>query len=306
MYKSRTHLRLLKEWQPVDAVIQRLEGTGFDLVHRINMDYRTTIDFLLALIDHYSVDLSCFIIGDQRITPKLDDVARITGFPIDVLPVLGRDYKANECPDVCNELLLSPELLHPKKRCDVILRKLLPFKNILPVLVGAGLDPYVRAYVLYVIGCFLTPPRGHSSVPCMYLSLLRDVDAIRNYAWGAALLCQLHHSMAEFKRAMIDGKNPQVMSFCAPFLTVFFYEHIPIIPCTLYDVDIYKENFEERELFSIFPLMMGWSHAVERKSKNSYIKKKREEFDVMLTNENIVWQPYARLPDNFLPHYLVG
>ncbi|CAA2997483.1 Hypothetical predicted protein [Olea europaea subsp. europaea] len=52
--------------------------------------------------------------------------------------------------------------------------------------------------------------------------------------------------------------------------------------------------------------MMGWSHAVERKSKNSYIKKKREEFDVMLTNENIVWQPYARLPDNFLPHYLVG
>ncbi|CAA2983163.1 Hypothetical predicted protein [Olea europaea subsp. europaea] len=118
MYKSRTHLRLLKEWQPVDAVIQRLEGTGFDLVHRINMDYRTTVDFLLALIDHYSVDLSCFIIGDQRITPTLDDVARITGFPIDVLPVLGRDYKANECPDICNELLLSPELLHPKNRYD--------------------------------------------------------------------------------------------------------------------------------------------------------------------------------------------
>ncbi|CAA2957017.1 MAIN-LIKE 1-like [Olea europaea subsp. europaea] len=132
MYKSRTHLRLLKEWQPVDAVIQRLEGTGFDLVHRINMDYRMTIDFLLALIDHYSVDLSCFIIGDQRITPTLDDVARITGFPIDGLPILGRDYKANECPNICNELLLSPELLHPKNRCDVILRKLLPFKNIPP------------------------------------------------------------------------------------------------------------------------------------------------------------------------------
>ncbi|XP_022855488.1 protein MAIN-LIKE 1-like [Olea europaea var. sylvestris] len=217
------------------------------------MDYRTTIDFLLALINHYLVDMSCFIIGDQRITPTLDDVARITGFSIDGLPVIGRDYKADECPGICSELLLSPRLLHPKNRCDVILKELLSFKDIPLVLVGAGLDPYVRAYVLYVIGCFLSPRRDHSSVPCMYLSLLRDVDAIQNYAWGAALL----------------------------------------------------ENFEERELFSIFPLMMGWSQAVERKSKNSYIKNKREGFDVMLINENIVWQPYARLLDNFLPHYLV-
>ncbi|XP_022845231.1 protein MAIN-LIKE 1-like [Olea europaea var. sylvestris] len=189
MYKSRTHLRLLKEWQPVDTVIQRLEGTGFDLVHRINTDYRTTIDFLLALVDHYLVDMSCFIIGDQRITPMLDDVARITGFSIDDLLVIGQDYKADECPGIYSELLLSPRLLHPKNRCDVILKELQSFKDFPSVLVRAGLDPYVRAYVLYVIGCFLTPPRDHSSVSCMYLSLLRDVDAIRNYAWGAALLC---------------------------------------------------------------------------------------------------------------------
>ncbi|CAA2983565.1 Hypothetical predicted protein [Olea europaea subsp. europaea] len=130
----------------------------------------------------------------NRITPTLDDVARITGFSIDGLPVIGRDYKADECPGICSELLLSPRLLHPKNRCDVILKELLSFKDIPLVLVGAGLDPYVRAYVLYVIGCFLSPRRDHSSVPCMYLSLLRDVDAIQNYAWGAALLCQLHHT----------------------------------------------------------------------------------------------------------------
>ncbi|CAA2997087.1 Hypothetical predicted protein [Olea europaea subsp. europaea] len=182
MYKSRTHLRVLKDWQPADVVLQRLEGSGFDLISRINMDYRVTIDFLLALVDSYSIELSCFIIGEERIAPTLEDVARITRFPIDGMPVIGRDYKAPKCPNICNELPLSARFLQEKNKYDIIIKELLHFKDILLDIVGAGLDPYVRAYVLYVIECFPTPPRDSRSVPCIYLSLLRNVDAIRNYA----------------------------------------------------------------------------------------------------------------------------
>ncbi|XP_022845448.1 protein MAIN-LIKE 1-like [Olea europaea var. sylvestris] len=269
MYKSRTHLRVLKDWQPAHVVLQRLEGSGFDLLSRINMDYRVTIDFLLALVDSYSIELSYFIISEERIAPTLEDVARITGFPIDGMPVTGCDYKAAECSDICNELVLSARFLHEKNKCDIIIKELLHFKDISLDIVGAGLDPYVRAYVLYVIGCFLMPPRDSRLVPCMYLSLLRNADAIRNYAWGAALLCHLYHSLREFKMTRINGKNPKIMSFCAPFLTV------------------------------------GWSQSVERKSRNCYNKKKREEFDLMLTSDNIMWRPYARLRDDFLPNYLI-
>lgn len=50
-----------------------------------------------------------------------------------------------------------------------------------------------------------------------------------------------------------------------------------IIPHSLYDVDIYRENFEERVTF---------------KKKNSYNIKKREEFEfefeLMLTDDNVI------------------
>ncbi|CAI9779886.1 unnamed protein product [Fraxinus pennsylvanica] len=140
----------------------------------------------------------------------------------------------------------------------------------------------------------------------MFLGLLRDVDSIKNYAWGAALLCHLHNGLRDFQIGRLRGKSPTIMSFCTPFLTFFIYEHMPVIPHTIYDFDIYREDFEDRELIFTFPLMVGWSNSVERKSKNVYAKKKKEEFDLLLTNDNITWQPYARLRDDFLPDYLAG
>ncbi|CAA2989340.1 GTP diphosphokinase RSH1, chloroplastic [Olea europaea subsp. europaea] len=55
------------------------------------------------------------------------------------------------------------------------------------------------------------PPRDSRSVPCIYLSLLRNVDAIRNYAWGATLLCHLHHNLREFNTARINVKHQTPM-----------------------------------------------------------------------------------------------
>lgn len=99
-----------------------------------------------------------------------------------------------------------------RKINDIIIKDLLYFKDIPPIIIGAGLDPYIRGYVLYVVS-FFYPSRDHRSVLCMFLGLLTDIGAIRNYACGASLLCHLHYRFREFKKERIRGKNPKIMIF---------------------------------------------------------------------------------------------
>lgn len=110
--RNRTHLRELKKSQPIDNVLNRLHSTGFNLISRMNMGYRPTINFLMALIDFYFIEYLNFIIGDKKITLTLEDVARIIDFSINEKPMIELDYTQKECIHISNKLLLSSRFIH--------------------------------------------------------------------------------------------------------------------------------------------------------------------------------------------------
>lgn len=110
--RNRTHLRELKKSQPTDNVLNKLHNTGFNLISRMNMGYRPTINFLMALIDFYFIEYLNFIIGDKKITLTLEDVARIIDFSINEKPMIELDYTQKECIHISKKNLLSSRFIH--------------------------------------------------------------------------------------------------------------------------------------------------------------------------------------------------
>lgn len=68
------------------------------------------MNFLMALIDCYSIEYSCFIIGGEKIISTFEDVAKITDFSIDGKLMTGFDYTLEKYISICSELLLSSRL----------------------------------------------------------------------------------------------------------------------------------------------------------------------------------------------------
>lgn len=62
--------------------------------------------------------------------------------------------------------------------------------------------PYLRAFFLYLIGSFIIPDATTGVVSVQYLSLMDDMGAIGDYAWGAAAWATMHGC---FQRRMING-----------------------------------------------------------------------------------------------------
>jgi hypothetical protein len=54
---------------------------------------------------------------------------------------------------------------------------------------------YFRAYVLYLLGKIIVPDTSGNRIHNMYLPLLEDMDTIKSYSWGSALLAQLYRGM---------------------------------------------------------------------------------------------------------------
>lgn len=68
------------------------------------------MNFPMTLIDCYSIEYSCFIIGGEKIISTFEDVAKITDFSIDGKLMTGFDYKLEKYISICSELLLSSRL----------------------------------------------------------------------------------------------------------------------------------------------------------------------------------------------------
>jgi len=47
---------------------------------------------------------------------------------------------------------------------------------------------YARAYILTLIGSILMPDTSATRVHVMYLLRLADLNVVRNYSWGSAVL----------------------------------------------------------------------------------------------------------------------
>lgn len=60
-----------------------------------------------------------------------------------------------------------------------------------------GLEPYFKAYLLFLLGEVILPNNSSSFSP-MYLPLL-NLDVVNSYAWGAAMLANMKESLRKVK-----------------------------------------------------------------------------------------------------------
>lgn len=169
---NRTHQNTLAMWNPDNRVLERVFGSGFDVVYQMGSSMRPDMNLFMSFVHCYSLEHNCFILGGTMITPTLDDVARIMGLPIDGKPVTGRDYKGNEWEDLCRELLGSPQFASGKSKSQIKVKSLHDLRDVPEDVSDGDLDMHVRAFVLHVIGCLVCPSVDASRMPSMFLSVL--------------------------------------------------------------------------------------------------------------------------------------
>ncbi|KAL6194171.1 hypothetical protein ACLB2K_035255 [Fragaria x ananassa] len=153
------------------------------------------------------------------------------------------------------------------------------------------LENYVNAYVLYVVGTVILADSG-VEVCIGYLACIKG-GAFRDYAWGAALLSHFHF--------YFQKKNQKHIGGCMVALMVYLFEHFPSLRDEFFRDKDGLPKFLPYTLPSVYPLCAGWAAHIKDVLQN---RRNRSPVDYeALTSENneVIWNPYERLPDNFFP-----
>ncbi|KAG8389258.1 hypothetical protein BUALT_Bualt02G0210300 [Buddleja alternifolia] len=103
----------------------------------------------------------------------------------------------------------------------------------------------------------------------------------------------------ELNRFGLERKKSHI-SDNATFLTAFLIEHCYVIGWTLFPGQEFHMDYLPME----FPLQKGWYERLRHRTKITYNQKSSEEFMEALriiTEADIIWDPYKRLPGNFVP-----
>ncbi|XP_076941761.1 uncharacterized protein LOC143611455 [Bidens hawaiensis] len=148
-----------------------------------------------------------FPAGDLKIT--LLDVSLILGLRVTGLPVvlndgapltsLEKEFGASVSNRTLGMELLKERLESVGERDD---------------------ESFVRVFLLYCFGTLLFPS-VNGKVDSRYLCLLEDVDSVRSFAWGAAVLEDLHNCLTQRK-----SKKTNNIGGCLILLQIWCYEHI--------------------------------------------------------------------------------
>ncbi|KAL6191433.1 hypothetical protein ACLB2K_037824 [Fragaria x ananassa] len=137
--------------------------------------------------------------------------------------------------------------------------------------------PYLRAFFIYFIGSFIIPDTTTGVVSVHYLSLMDDMQAIGDYAWGAAAWATMHGCL---QRRMINGLSYALM--------IFAIEHIR---------PLREELIGQVELLMELPLMLSWP-PILRKVLNGNTTLKRGRYIAILeylVEAECIRHPYERL-----------
>ena len=60
-----------------------------------------------------------------------------------------------------------------------------------------------QGYLLFLLGCILFADKSGTRVSIAYLSLLRELDRVSTYAWGAAILAYLYRQLRVASRSSV-------------------------------------------------------------------------------------------------------
>ncbi|KAL9672958.1 hypothetical protein QQ045_029211 [Rhodiola kirilowii] len=171
-------------------------------VCNVNCDPR----LITALVERWRPETHTFHLNGREATITLQDVSLLTGLPIDGEPVSGSGEF--EWEPVCLSLLGAvPD--RPKLKS---MGSKTWFDGYLTTMPADADDEmlrkYARAYILCLLGMTLVADLSGDSVPLHYLPVLADLDNVRRYSWGSAVLAYQYSQMCRasyIKKQQIGG-----------------------------------------------------------------------------------------------------
>ncbi|CAM8905255.1 unnamed protein product [Rhodiola kirilowii] len=151
-------------------------------VCNVNCDPR----LITALVERWRPETHTFHLNGGEATITLQDVSLLTGLPIDGKPVSGLGEL--EWEPVCLSLLgVVPD--RPKYKSLGSKTWFDEYLTHMPADADEEmLKKYARAYILCVLGLTLVADLSGDQVPLHYLPLLADLDNVRRYSRGSAIL----------------------------------------------------------------------------------------------------------------------
>ncbi|MQM21947.1 hypothetical protein Taro_054995 [Colocasia esculenta] len=291
--RSRVTWDLCWAWYHALPEAQQAQIAGMGFGHLLSvLPFHPDVPYLEALRERWEEDCKAFIMPWGHMIPTLEDVAYLTGLPVQGEPVVGlerRDYY----DDVVE--LLGPEFVAGRRRPirSILLgslseavglrgRRRGPLESLDEFYAGVrgtldlgdgSEERSVRIFVSYLLGRLLFATQS-SQMNCKFVLLLRDLAQAGRYAWGAAMLGHL------FSLLPSSSQRSQSTGGFTPFLQIWGYTRFPMGRGTL---------VEGRQM--MVPLMTRWEVAPDPRVTDRRAGDVRVALD-HYPHDQVVWTPY--------------
>ncbi|MQM13012.1 hypothetical protein Taro_045930 [Colocasia esculenta] len=239
--RSRVTWDLCWAWYRVlpEAQWTRIARMGFGHLLSVR-PFHVDVPYLEALRERWEEDCKAFIMPWGHMIPTLEDVAYLTGLPVQGEPVVGQE-RSDYYDDIVE--LLGPEFVAGRRRPirSILLgslseavglsgRRRGPLETLDEFYTGVrgALDlgdrsekRSIRIFVSYLFGRLLFAMQS-SQMNCKFVLLLRDLVQAGQYAWGAAVLGHL------FSLLPSSSRRSQSTGGFTPFLQIWGYTRFPM------------------------------------------------------------------------------
>ncbi|CAJ2655510.1 unnamed protein product [Trifolium pratense] len=232
-----------------------ISRTGFGNLLSIP-NYTLNRIFLNEVMEAWNSERRVFEIGSGEIGFSLLDVALILG-----LPVAGHRVELVE-EELFSELEEEYGATRAKRKVDMA--TLEARLNSIGKVVS---DDFVRSFLLFTIGTFLSSTDVKKKVDSRYLSFLGNLDGVSGFSWGAAVIEDLCQWLDKRK-----DNNVQCVGGCLIFLQTWSYEHF----------DIARPNLKDQDM--TFPRVCRWDHSKSQSKKRGTSRFKD------LHDDQIIWK----------------
>ncbi|XP_015164594.1 uncharacterized protein [Solanum tuberosum] len=193
-----------------DSQKDSISRTGFGNLLLIQTQMLSK-NLLVELMERWDYEKHAFVLPPGEITISLLDVALILGLRVTGSPVLLRE----DTPFLDLEREYNVALWNRKITVASLEQRL-------DSLAETNNEDFVRSFLLYMFGTFLFP-NTNGKIDSRYVYLLRDIDKVNSFAWGAAVLADVFHWLCRRKKEKL-----QYVGGCLIFLQIWCYEHIDI------------------------------------------------------------------------------
>ncbi|KAF7821325.1 serine/threonine-protein phosphatase 7 long form-like protein [Senna tora] len=297
--RPRRH-RALELLNPPAQIVPLLERTGFYAVSRVGyIPYDHAL--ISALVERWRPETHSFHLPMGECTITLQDVAIQLGLPVDGWPV-SRRMKC-KWSELCLRLLGEAPPASQLKGSWVYMTwfderfSQVP-ENSTPI----QLEQFARAYIMRLLGCFLMPDTSGNLQSLMYLPLLENLDDVKKFRWGSAVLAYLYRSLChatDYKEANIGG--------CMHLLTMWAWDRFPLLAPRQKRPHLRRlsEEDESRDYPTRPHLSFRWSDYKELyHTKMHLLPSYRTTMDDM-SYHDVLWEPYdaAVCPQQLIPNY---